>query len=211
VRRPSAISMTRCNDVLDSSTTKKVLIIAYCFPPIALSGSLRPLAICHHLECYGRWPRVLTTQTASSYPRPDMDDSLCQRPPHRLSTDQVPTGTHYRTLCGRATQVHVRLCEFLTPGGLALLPIAPPARHTPAGLQGRLLTLKEAALERPFLFPDAQAFQEGLTAKPLRQHLRRIEILYRFFVLRCTRALLTDYNPAALVSLLSKSSDTTCV
>jgi hypothetical protein len=52
---------------------KTVLVVAYYFPPIAASGSMRPLGFCRYLREYGWQPRVLTTDPKSVYPAMGVD------------------------------------------------------------------------------------------------------------------------------------------
>lgn len=63
-------------------TTKKVLIIAYDFPPTCTSGVYRPLKFAKYLTEFGWQPIILTVK---NYPRDFMDETLLdQLPPETL-------------------------------------------------------------------------------------------------------------------------------
>lgn len=55
---------------------KRVLILAYYFPPIAASGSLRPAGFCAHLQEHGYLPHVLSTDYGDAHPPISLDPSL---------------------------------------------------------------------------------------------------------------------------------------
>jgi len=137
---------------------KKVLIIAYYFPPIAEIGSLRPLGFCRYLERYGWQPRILTTQIDSAYPPLKVDENLCLYLPRRIQIDRVPDGNPLKTISYTRNQMRTTLRGLLRPGDVQLLAGDHSAKLSRARPQGRLSTLKGAVLEHLFLFPDSQAF-----------------------------------------------------
>ena len=69
---------------------KRVLIVAYYFPPVAASGSLRPLAFCRHLESFGWAPSILSTDSASLNPPLGSDEGLLANVPSHIKVDRVP-------------------------------------------------------------------------------------------------------------------------
>jgi hypothetical protein len=69
---------------------KRVLIVAYYFPPVAASGCIRPLAFCRHLGSFGWAPRVVSTDLASLHPRPGSDEGLLAKVPSHIKVDRIP-------------------------------------------------------------------------------------------------------------------------
>ncbi len=146
---------------------KKVLIIAYYFPPIAASGAMRPLAFCRFLVEHGWAPRVLTTDPASVHPPHPVDPQLSTRLPPEVQVDRVPHGNILRRLiCMRD-----RIREAL--GLRRKSPVSAPspdavgtsgARDQTGGAE-RLGGLKELILDWGFAFPDPQCawFQPAVT------------------------------------------------
>lgn len=55
---------------------RKILILAYYFPPIAASGSLRPAGFCAHLPSLGYEPTVLSANYEEVHPTIAIDPSL---------------------------------------------------------------------------------------------------------------------------------------
>jgi hypothetical protein len=68
---------------------KKILIVAYFFPPIAASGAMRPLGFCRHLESYGWQPWVISTTPSAAYPPHPVDNELQRRVPPTVLVDRV--------------------------------------------------------------------------------------------------------------------------
>jgi len=60
---------------------KRVLFVAYYFPPVAASGAMRPLGFCRHLHSYGWEASVLTTTPESVYPAHSVDHRLAEKVP----------------------------------------------------------------------------------------------------------------------------------
>lgn len=71
------------------SDVKKVLLIAYYFPPIAATGAMRPLQFCRHLSSYGWMPSVLATDASSALPRHPEDRKLLDVIPEDLSVTRI--------------------------------------------------------------------------------------------------------------------------
>ncbi|MFO0973668.1 MAG: glycosyltransferase [Phycisphaerae bacterium] len=67
--------------------SKKVLIVAAYFPPLAEVGSQRPARLCRHLPRHGWSPHVLTVAADCCLPR---DDSLMELVPSDLPIDRTP-------------------------------------------------------------------------------------------------------------------------
>lgn len=69
---------------------KRVLFIAYHFPPLAPIGAMRPLGFCRYLEQYGWQPHVLTTGLDSVYPPMTLDTHLSGRLASDMPITRVP-------------------------------------------------------------------------------------------------------------------------
>src|SRR5574340_1252570 len=69
---------------------KRVLIVAYYFPPVAASGAMRPLGFCRNLPGYGWQPHVLTTTPECVYPIHQVDEKLGERVPATVEVIRVP-------------------------------------------------------------------------------------------------------------------------
>lgn len=129
---------------------KRVLIVAYYFPPTAASGSLRPLAFSRHLEAFGWIPRVLSTDAASVYPPLESDTGLLEKVPHALQIDRVP----HRNMLQAAIQLRDRL---LQRSASAQDETSFPPAAGPTRLMGGLTQRKDLLLDHVFEFPDPQA------------------------------------------------------
>jgi glycosyltransferase involved in cell wall biosynthesis len=135
--------------------TKTVLIVAYYFPPIATSGSMRPLGFCRYLEKYGWRARVLSTEPESVYPFLGLDESLCVALPDKMQIDRVPHINPERTL------LHARQ-KFLQP--LCALnsfsESEPPYNMNGRGSEGKLSyrSVRKTLLDWLLAFPDRQRF-----------------------------------------------------
>ena len=135
---------------------KRVLIVAYFFPPIASSGSLRPLGFCRYVERYGWLPGVLTTEPASVHPQLPVDENLCSKLPHILKIHRVPDANPLGLLIRGRDKLRKRARNLLGPQNRQLSidhGHPEPARN---GLHGQISALKNSVLDRLFSFPDAQ-------------------------------------------------------
>src|SRR2546425_8795289 len=129
---------------------KRVLLVAYCFPPMATSGSLRPLGFCRYLGAYGWSAQVLTTLPRSVDPPLEVDEELCARFPRNLHVERVPHANPIRSLL----RMKELICSAL--GTRREHPLAETARNgTGPHSVGSRLAL---GLERLFQFPDPHRF-----------------------------------------------------
>jgi hypothetical protein len=128
---------------------KRVLIIAYYFPPIAASGAIRPLGFCRYLTEYGWLPWVLSTDAGSVYPDQGIDESLCDGLPGQVRIERLPHPYPLRTLLRARDQVR----ELMRAFG----PTRPRdgRNHDQRGAS-QANTLKDLVLDWAFSFPDAQ-------------------------------------------------------
>lgn len=135
---------------------KRVLVIAYYFPPIATSGSVRPAAFCRYLPDFGWTPTVVTTDGAALDPPLPEDHSLCDGLPSDLDVFRVwhnnPNQLLLRArdwvyaLCGRQRRV---------PDQSGDGEASASNQRTERSAIGRLL---DPILERVLSVPDPQKF-----------------------------------------------------
>jgi Glycosyltransferase Family 4 len=136
---------------------KRVLILAYYYPPIATSGSLRPAGFSRHLQEHGYIPHIVSTDPHDAHPPIAIDQSLARLIPETVQVDRL---------------VHLNLLkelldfrERLSNRPRATEPTSdqpiPGADDSTTGVEGRGLNmafrcLKSELLSRIFLFPDHQ-------------------------------------------------------
>jgi glycosyltransferase involved in cell wall biosynthesis len=134
---------------------RRVLMVAYYFPPTSTSGSMRPLGFCRHLWEFGWLARVLTTDPTSVNPPLSHDETLCNRVPQRVHVDRVPHANALRFLVDVRNRLKRRVVELQPSQGNIGARIG--GQGDPShGRRGRLSLLKDAVLERLFEFPDPQ-------------------------------------------------------
>jgi hypothetical protein len=136
---------------------KRVLLVAYYFPPIAASGSMRPLGFCRYLEEYGWRPRVLTTSPDSLTPAQQGDEGLRKMVPPQVEVDAVPHANPLQTLIRWRGRVREHILERFTRR-LSHEPWI-VSEHRPASDQtGSTRTVSARnLLDWAFAFPDRQA------------------------------------------------------
>jgi glycosyltransferase involved in cell wall biosynthesis len=135
---------------------KRVLLVAYYFPPIAASGSMRPLGFCRYLEEYGWRPRVLTTSPDSLTPAQQGDDGLRRMVPPHVEVDTVPHANPLQMLIRWRGRVREQIVERVTRR-----PAHEPrivSGHRPAEERRgdtRIVSVRNLA-DWAFAFPDRQ-------------------------------------------------------
>jgi hypothetical protein len=139
--------------------TKTALIVAYYFPPIAASGSMRPLGFCRYLERYGWRPRVLTAEPTSVYPIVGMDESLCDGLPSNVRIDRVPDQNPVESLLCVRNKLreligNIRLVDETGVG----IGKGQGAEKRSGFFAARYGASKKTMLEWLFSFPDPQCF-----------------------------------------------------
>jgi glycosyltransferase involved in cell wall biosynthesis len=146
---------------------KTVLIVAYYFPPIATSGSMRPLGFCRYLGKYGWRVRVLTTEPTSVYPFLGVDENLCAQLPDKMQIDRVPHINPERTLLIARQKFLPPLCALNS-----FSESEPPSNINGRDSEGKLgyRSVRKTLLDWLFAFPDRQRFW-------LRPALRRLSHL----------------------------------
>ena len=133
--------------------SKRVLILAYYFPPMAVSGSMRPAGFCSHLHEHGYEAHVLS----NAVPQSDggsipVDASLMRLLPEKLNIDRVPHKDWMQEL------LNVR--QWIRDRRTGDVPAKPDvhsdgASSTPAQAS-RLRTARDRILNRTLMFPDRQ-------------------------------------------------------
>lgn len=153
---------------------KTVLIVAYYFPPIAASGSMRPLGFCRYLDTYGWRPRVLTTDAASVYPSMGVDESLCDQLPNSIQIYRVPSKNPEQRLLQVRNRFREVMSTFIPSAGHQELTgvNGHASQRAQVGFRQRYLNLKNLVLDWLFSFPDPQCFW----LRPAVQWLSRIPI-----------------------------------
>ena len=137
------------------SKVRRVLLIAYYFPPIAATGGMRPLNFCRQLAFYGWAPQVLATDHASVLPPHAVDRKLLDRVPAEVVVIRVP----HPNPIGNLLRFRERLSQFLTQGGSSspakgggAIDLQQSAKGSMSLLRTGLRFLTDALLE----FPDPQ-------------------------------------------------------
>lgn len=135
---------------------KKILMVAYYFPPVAASGAMRPLAFCRFLESHGWSPRVFTTDPASVYPPHPVDRQLLTKIPSGVRVNAIPHENPLQRLIAwrdRAREI-VRGGQQARSHAHGAAPVPRPGNQE--SKQGVLTAFKNFILDRGFAFPDPQ-------------------------------------------------------
>jgi glycosyltransferase involved in cell wall biosynthesis len=133
---------------------KRVLIVAYFFPPIAASGSFRPLGFCRYVERYGWSPSVLTTEPASVYPPLTVDENLCSGLPKAVKIYRVPAINPLQLLIHARVKLRKRVRDLLGNRNHQLAVGHDLPKPRKSGLHRQVSALKNSALDWLFSFPD---------------------------------------------------------
>ncbi len=133
-------------------TVKRVLMVAYYFPPVAASGAMRPLGFCRNLAAYGWRPQVLTTTPECVYPSHQVDPKLGGRVPASVEVVRVP----YVDQLQRVLQYRDRLRGIVRRAASHEPQRNAEAGFVPAESNAVRSTLKDFLLDWAFAFPDRQ-------------------------------------------------------
>ena len=138
---------------------KRVLLVAYYFPPIAISGAMRPLGFCRYLEQYGWVPQILTTEVGSVYPPQPVDESLWDQVPPSVRVTRVGHANpsrnviQIRNALRRTVQSVGRQGSGISGNeGGTCLPTQPTLFNQWMG------TIIDCLWDRSVLFPDSQRY-----------------------------------------------------
>lgn len=124
----------------------RVLVVAYYFPPVSASGSVRPLAFCRYLEALGWTPEILATEPASIHPPLDTDCGLAAHVPPSVVVNRVAHLDPLQTLIG----LRDRLVDRPAPRQVAPETTARAKGDTTSWLRNSTALLQEHL----FAFPD---------------------------------------------------------
>lgn len=136
---------------------RKVLLVAYYFPPIAASGSMRPLGFCRYLMEYGWLPRVLCTDPQSAVPPQAMDEGLCDVVPEYVRIDCVPHPNPLRTLLNIREYMR-RWFRTVAPAHQDNAATREGLGNCVGGASASRSTVKDLILDWVFSFPDIQCY-----------------------------------------------------
>ncbi|MBR9910195.1 MAG: glycosyltransferase family 4 protein [Gammaproteobacteria bacterium] len=131
---------------------KRVLMLAYYFPPIAASGSLRPLGFCQHLEENGYIPYIVSTDPQDAHPPVNQDADLLERIPAAVRVDRLTHPNRLRQLL----ELRDGLRGGESQAQAATQAVAGDSTNVEEKRQGLFKRIKTAVLNRLFLFPDHQ-------------------------------------------------------
>lgn len=129
---------------------KKVLLLAYYFPPAAASGSLRPVGLCRYLRDFGFEPHVVCADPESIQPPVGRDTTLEGLVPDSVRVDRI----RYRSTLKELLDLRDRMRRVFQRR-----PNAPSNRaggDEEAGDEAP--SVKDAILDRLFIFPDHQKY-----------------------------------------------------
>ena len=135
---------------------KRVLLIAYFFPPLAASGSMRPAGFCRHLSEFGWTPIVLTADPSSAGALHHSDSTLSGVVPPEIPVYRVA----HRSLLDAAIGFRNRYLRSAPTGGGSTAPQPSTQGHRSSLFRratARATVAKESMLRHAFLFPDLQA------------------------------------------------------
>lgn len=130
----------------------KLLMLAYFYPPVVASGSLRPASFTAHLWRYGYTTRVLSTDPTQVHPPAATDPSL-----YAMIADDVEI-ERLRYTDRRAMALRLRdalLRRRHSPNAVSALDSIAQASEAPRR-QGQLRAWWRCWVERAFMFPDQQ-------------------------------------------------------
>lgn len=130
---------------------KRVLIVAYYFPPVAASGAMRPLGFCRNLAEYGWQPQVLTTTPDCVYPPHQVDQKLGERVPASVEVTRVPYIDRLQQMLQYRDLLRGLVRKTVHQEGKKA-----DAAASPAEPRAARATLKDFLLDWAFAFPDRQ-------------------------------------------------------
>lgn len=133
--------------------SKRVLILAYYFPPMAVSGSMRPAGFCSHLHEHGYEAHVVSNAVppsdGGSIP---VDESLMRLLPGQLKIDRVPHKDWMQALLNARQWIRERRRSGVPPAPA----VHSDSRASTPGQGSRLRVVRDRILNRALMFPDRQ-------------------------------------------------------
>lgn len=159
--------MTSETTATSPAPRRRVLMLAYFFPPMAVSGAVRPAAFCRYLPAHGYAPHVLTTPPANVHPPVKLDDSLAALVPPGTRVEALPYVDRRALLLGLRRRLRGASAAGATAAAAA--PPAPASASASAGHDGRgLRALRDELVKRLFMFPDQQKDWGGAVLRRVR-------------------------------------------
>lgn len=136
---------------------KRVLIVAYYFPPVAATGAMRPLGFCRYLSTYGWTPYVVTTTPDSVYPVHPVDKRLSGKLPSRIKVEAIPYASTLDKLLHFRKLIRDRLGRGANHAIAAGVNHGSTVKKDEVENSGQIGQLKRFILDRFFAFPDPQS------------------------------------------------------
>ncbi len=150
---------------MDNDSVKRVLIVAYYFPPVVASGAMRPLGFCRYLHAYGWQSHILTTTPECVYPAHQVDENLGERVPATVDVTRVAYKDRLQQILQGREWLRARLRKAVIQEreqndavGSSVVPS-----------QQYLSSLKDFLLDWAFAFPDRQRGWYGQALRHLPQ------------------------------------------
>lgn len=128
---------------------KKVLLLAYYFPPAAASGSLRPVGLCRYLREFGFEPHVVCSDPASIHPPVGRDTTLEALVPEFVRVDRI----QYRNILKELLSLREHIRQVI--GSVRAKQRSPTTDDEVTVAEP---SVKDMILDRLFVFPDHQKY-----------------------------------------------------
>ena len=151
---------------------KKVLMVAYYFPPIAVSGSVRPAAFCKYLPEFNWEPQVVTTDAERLDPPLAVDHGLSDGFSKSLIVKRIPHPNPNEALLRMRARFRkpISFLKRETSEGTRALSSGQPSPGSSQNKRSFVRKVLGRILEEFLLFPDLQRFWQG----PVMHHFREI-------------------------------------
>jgi len=143
------------------NTSKRVLFIAYGFPPFATSAANRFIGFCKHLRSFGWQPVVLAALPSSEFPEWPTDENLLRRLPDDLEIIRVADANPLVPLLS----LKHKLAGFRKNSGGDPGEAASPQTRVPLKSNMRLSISK--MVDFIFTYPDSQKFWKNRAVRKL--------------------------------------------
>ena len=128
---------------------RKVLLLAYYFPPAAASGSLRPVGLCRYLGEFGFEPHVVCSDPSSIHPPVGRDTTLGALVPPSVRVDRI----QYRNTLKELLNLRQRIRQAISPQR-----VEQRGETVQNEATGEEPSAKDVILDRLFIFPDHQKY-----------------------------------------------------
>lgn len=135
---------------------KRVLVVAYYFPPVAATGAMRPLGFCRYLSTYGWIPHVVTTTPSAVYPVHPVDERLLGKLPSTVKVEAIPYTSALDRLLHFRKLIRDRLGRRGNGSVSAGVNHASKMKTDEPKNSRYIGQLKRLVLDRMFSFPDPQ-------------------------------------------------------